>query len=442
MKEGSNPSLIDVAQLRVGMFVHLDGGWMSHPFPLSSFKIGSMAQIATIRSLGKQRIRWSPEKSDLPAPEPAALIGEDTVPADDAGDDAAGLAVVAREPVVAETPEAAAQRERRMALGAQRAALAVCERQFAEATRACKDITDLVGTDPQSAREQSERLAEAVVNKMISQEESCIQLLSDGAGDKASLHAVNVAVISLLMGKVFGLSEAEMIDLGVGAMLHDIGKIDLPERLRHREENFSTADMQGYQSHVACGVSLGKKMGLKPGAMLVIAQHHEHADGSGFPLKLNSDRLTTAARIVSLVNRYDNMCNPHVPSRALTPHEALSLLFAQGKSRFDTAILGAFIKMMGVYPPGSVVQLTDDRYAMVVSVNSNRPLKPRVTVHDPAVPPDDALVLDLEREPRLGIRRSLKPQQLPPDSLEYLAPRLRVAYYFEGVGEPQAEVHP
>ena len=104
-------------------------------------------------------------------------------------------------------------------------------------------------------------------------------------------------------------------------------------------------------------------MGLSPGATLVIAQHHEHADGSGFPLRLDSDRMTPAARIVSLVNRYDNLCNPHVPSRALTPHEALSLLFAQGKSQFDTAILGAFIKMMGVYPPGSVVQLTDDRYA-------------------------------------------------------------------------------
>jgi hypothetical protein len=172
-------------------------------------------------------------------------------------------------------------------------------------------------------------------------------------------------------------------------------------------------------------------MNLTPGATLVIAQHHEHADGSGFPLRLNSDRMSTASRIVSLVNRYDNMCNPHVPSRALTPHEALSLLFAQGKNRYDTAILGAFIKMMGVYPPGSVVQLTDDRYAMVVSVNSARPLKPRVLVHEAKVPRDEALVLNLETEPRLGIRRSLKPQQLSTESLEYLSPRPRVAYFFE-----------
>lgn len=436
MKEVSTPNLIDVTQLRVGMFVHLEGGWMSHPFPLSSFKIGSSAQIATIRSLGRPRVRWSPDRSDPIAVE--ALSMPDTIPADDAPD-----TVPAAEPLPAaalvESPEAAELRRRRETLAAQRASLQLCESQFAEATSACKKVFSLVSTQPQQAREQSEALSRAFVDKMIGQQEMCIRLLTEGAGDKASLHAVNVAIISLLMGKTFGLSAADMQDLGVGAMLHDVGKVELPERVRHREEHFTPAENQFYQEHVAHGVTIAKKMGLASGATLVIAQHHEHADGSGFPLKLNSDRMTTGARIVSLVNRYDNMCNPHVPSRALTPHEALSLLFAQGKNRYDTAILGAFIKMMGVYPPGSVVQLTDDRYAMVVSVNSSRPLKPRVMVHEPRVPRDEALVINLEHEPRLGIRRSLKPQQLPTESLDYLAPRTRVAYFFEPDAAPQEE---
>lgn len=430
MKEVPTPTLIDVAQLRIGMFVHLDGGWMSHPFPLSSFKIGSAAQIATIRSLGKQRVRWSPEKSDPAAVESLTHPGAedpsvpDTVPAE------------AQVPPIAESAEAQARRRHREALQAQREALQLCEAQFSEATTACKRASDIVLTQPQVAREQTEALAQAFVDKMIGQQDMCIRLLTEGAGDKASLHAVNVAVISLLMGKTFGLSAQEMVDLGVGAMLHDIGKIELPERVRHREEHFTPAENQFYQEHVAHGVTIAKKMGLAAGATLVIAQHHEHADGSGFPLRLNSDRMTIGSRIVSLINRYDNMCNPHVPSRALTPHEALSLLFAQGKNRYDTAILGGFIKMMGVYPPGSVVQLTDDRYAMVVSVNSSRPLKPRVMVHEPRVPRDEALLLNLELEPRLGIRRSLKPQQLPTESLDYLSPRTRVAYFFEPYAAP------
>jgi hypothetical protein len=87
--------------------------------------------------------------------------------------------------------------------------------------------------------------------------------------------------------------------------------------------------------------------------------------------------------------------------------------------------------MMGVYPAGSTVQLTDDRYAMVVGVNSTRPLKPRVLVHEPKVPRDEALIVDLESTQGIGIRRSIRPAQLPVPSLEYLAPRPRIAYFFE-----------
>jgi putative nucleotidyltransferase with HDIG domain len=268
---------------------------------------------------------------------------------------------------------------------------------------------------------------------MLGEQELCIRLLSDGAGDKASLHAMNVTVISLLMGRTFGLAEADMLDLGVGAMLHDMGKLDLPERVRHREDHFSGSELRYYEEHVAHGVNHARKMNLTPGATLVVAQHHEHADGSGFPNKLNMDRMSMGARIVALVNRFDGLCNPMLPSKSLTPHEALSLMFAQGRNRFDATMLNAFIRMMGVYPPGSTVQLTDDRYALVVSVNSARPLKPQVMVHEPSVKSEEALILNLEEMPDLGIRRSLKPMFMPRASLDYLSPRPRISYFFDSV---------
>ena len=102
-------------------------------------------------------------------------------------------------------------------------------------------------------------------------------------------------------------------------------------------------------------------------------------------------------------------------------------------------MLNSFIRMMGVYPAGSVVQLTDERYALVMSVNSTRPLKPNVLVHDPQLPREEALHLNLMATPDLGIRRSLKPLQLPPTTLEYLAPRPRVAYFFEAARIEVAE---
>ena len=254
------------------------------------------------------------------------------------------------------------------------------------------------------------------------------------------MHAMNVGIISLLMGRCFGFDAEEMQDLGVGAMLHDVGKIELPARLRHREDNFSPNELRVYEEHVEMGLVQARRMGLSAGASAVIAQHHEHADGSGFPGKLNSDRMTMAARIVALVNRYDNLCNPHLLARALTPHESLSLLFAQGRSKYDTSILGAFIKMMGVYPPGSTVQLTDDRYALVVAVNSSRPLKPNVLVHDAAVPRAEALVLDLESVSGLGIRRSVRAcSSCRRRSPTTWASSSRVSYFFEPAGAVEDE---
>ena len=408
---------VAVQDLKVGMYIHLDLGWMSHPFPLSSFRITTADQIATIRGLGVDRVRWVPEKSE---PDPAEVAAA-----------AARAAAAAAAAAPAETTEQAAARRRREQLAAQRAALNLAERQYGEAGRAWREAFDSVGGRPTDAREKTESLTRALLDKMLVDGEMCIRLLTHGAGDRATAHALNVAVISLLMGRTFGMSADEMLDLGVGALMHDVGKLDVVDRLRHLDDAFTSAEINAYREHVANGVAQGKRMGLAAGAMLVLAQHHEHADGSGFPLKLGSERMSTGARIVALVNRYDNLCNPAVLSRALTPHEALSMLFAQSRTKYDATILNAFIRMMGVYPAGSVVQLTDDRYAMVVGVNSSRPLKPRVLVHDARGARDEALLLDLEANPDLGIRRSLAPNKLPPAALEFLSPRPRVAYFFE-----------
>ena len=419
MKAVPQHEWIDVQALRVGMFVHLDGGWMSHPFPLSQFRIASPEQIATIRTLGLHQVRWDPAQSLLPAANDAQAVAAPPVP----------VAVPGAAEHQADESDAAARHRR--ALARQDESLRLCERQFAEAGRELRLATALIGGRPRQAREHAEALTSALVSKMIGAQELCVQLLSDQAGDKASMHAMNVTVIALLMGRSFGLPEAEMLDLGVGAMLHDIGKLDLPERLRAMDERFTPSELKFYAEHVGHGLTQARRMGLTAGAAQVIAQHHEHADGSGFPHGLTTERMSAAARIVALVNRYDNLCNPKFPAQAQTPHEALAMLFAQDRARIDTSILGAFIKMMGVYPPGSVVQLTDDRYAMVVSVNTSRPLKPNVLVYAPDVPREEALVLSLEAQPGVGIRRSVKPPQLPPQALEYLSPRQRVAYFFE-----------
>ncbi|MCY7314904.1 MAG: DUF3391 domain-containing protein [Rubrivivax sp.] len=414
-------STIAVEDLCVGMFVQLEGGWLSHPFPLSSFRIVTVEQIATIRGLGLKHQKWVPEKS--------ALQGDTAALQPPAPGASASVTDCTADPAL---------QQHREALLAQRAAVQRCERQHAEAAKAWRDASDSVGARPQAAGRSTEQLTRAILDKMLGADDIGIRLVG-GGGDRAATHALNVAVISMLIGRTLGMAEADMLDMGSGALMHDIGKLEVADRFRHADEGLNASELKAYRDHVDKGLLLGQKMALSPGALQVLLQHHEQADGSGFPHQLRSERTTTAARVVALVNRYDNLCNPQAQVPALTPHEAVSMLFSQGPQRFDAAVLNAFIRMMGVYPAGSLVQLTDDRFAMVIGVNSSRPLKPRVLVHDARVQRNDALVLDLETAPDLGIRRSLPAAKVPHAALDYLGPRPRVNYYFEPLQHAAAE---
>ncbi|MBC3875963.1 HD-GYP domain-containing protein [Undibacterium flavidum] len=411
-----NSHFISPAELQIGMYIYLDIGWMDHPFPVNSFEVRNQDQINKLRDLGLQKIRYAPEKSHV-----ESVVIAPTV-----------VAVKTTN----ETPEELAAKQRRALLHQQQASLMQCEKQFGQATQEFKHLTEIVHAQPLLARDSATQLVRGMLEGILNAEESAIRLLSEKAGEKTALHSVNVTLISLLLGKALELPKDDMLELGIGALLHDVGKMELPDRLRWLDDQSSPAERQLYQSHVAHGVNIARKLQLSPNATILIAQHHEYADGSGYPGHIHVEKMTGLSRIISLVNRFDNLCNPSNVAHAVTPHEALSQLFTKNKTQSDTATLTAFIKMMGIYPPGSVVQLSDERYALVVSVNSSRPIKPKVVIHDPHIPREDALVINLEHETQIGIRRSLKPIQLPKAAYDYLSPRKRLCYFFERASDP------
>lgn len=413
---------VKVQELRVGMFVHIDLGWMDHPFPLNKFRISTPDQIGVIRSLGLQQVSVDRPRSApglFDAPEAPAVSQEAAAPPGPAVDEAA-----------LRTREQAQQR--RAQLQSQNASLARCDRRFSESVRAWKQAFSRVQREPEAAAAQCKALVDGFLSEMAGGGETYIRLLSESAGDGSALHALNVTVVSLLLGRALGLDAQTLEAVGMGALLHDVGKLALPERLRlHSGSKLTPLEERIAREHVSHGVQLGRTMGLGRAVLEVIAQHHELFNATGYPSKLEGSKMSQAARVVSLVNVYDNLCNPSNPALAMTPHETLSMIFAQMKPQFELATLNLFIRIMGVYPPGSVVQLNDERYALVVSVNASRPLKPRVVVHDPRVPRDDALVVDLQDQTEWSIRRSLHPRHLPRSALDYLSPRQHVCYFFE-----------
>ena len=404
------------------MYIRLELGWMRHPFPVSNFRVASEEQIAQLRELGLTEVRYVPDRSD---PEFLQRIDAATVQASDA---LAAETSIAGEPLEDTDPEA---QLRRAVLQEQSQILAVCEQRFIHATLQYIVIEQTVTEHPDQAGASGEALVAESVSQLLQNGESVIRLLSEGVGERNALHPVNVMVVCLLLGRSLGMTAEQLHDLGIAALVHDLGKLALPPNLRQVPAFAPLADRKHYESHVGKSVDLAQRMGFSDSVLTAISHHHEMADGSGFPSALAGAGIHRAAQVLSLVNQYDRMCNPAVGVDALTPHEALAIIFAQLKARFDSGVLAAFIRMMGVYPPGSVVQLVNDRYAIVVSVNSSRPLRPKVIVHDASIPKDQAQIIDLESRPDLGIRRSLKPVQLPRDALDYLSPRQRICYFFE-----------
>ena len=416
----SHDHTIGPDQLCIGMYVHLDLPWTSHPFTFSSFKIKSLEQVAAIQALGIQSLRYSPERSDsqpLPAPEAPPEAGS-SAPAPD--------------------PAAlAAKRERLERMAARQATVQACERALLSNSRAVKSITQNLFAKPKQAYEEAGALIGGIADSMLVDADVAIQLMADKVGgEDVYIHSLNVAILSMILGRELKAPPPALKLLGLGALLHDIGKSELPERVARKAGALTAAEQSVFQTHTSKGADMARTMEVAPEVRAIIEQHHEHADGTGYPRKLTGAQMTLLTRIVCLVNAYDNLCNPVDPKRALTPHEALSLIYGQRRAHFDPTVLTTFVRSVGIYPPGTVVALNNGTLGMVVSVNSSRPLKPTVLVYDPAVPKEGAIVVDLEQEPDVAVASTLRPQQLPAAVFDYLSPRKRTTYHFSTEGAP------
>ncbi|MBH9577198.1 HD-GYP domain-containing protein [Inhella proteolytica] len=407
-------------QLCIGLYVHLDLPWSAHPFTFSSFKIKDLGQIATLQSLGLERIRYSASKSDCA---PLALPPRTAEPA-------APPAMA-----LADDPALKLKRERLERMAAHHAKVAQCERELLSSGRAVKSITQNLFAKPKEAYAEASGLISGLAASMLVDADVAIQLMADKVGgEDVYHHSLNVAILSMVLARELKAPPAAMQVLGLGALLHDIGKADLPERVVRKSTPLTAAEAVVYQMHCEKGVAIAQAMGVGPEVRAIIEQHHECSDGSGYPKRLSGTQLGLLVRVVALVNAYDNLVNPLDPRRALTPHEAMSVIYGQRRAQFDNLVLTTFVRSVGIYPPGTVVNLSNGTLGMVLSVNSSRPLKPTVLVYDPAIPKDGAIVVNLEEEPEVSVATTVKPADLPADVFDYLSPRRRTTYFFNTEG--------
>lgn len=426
---------IDTQQLRVGLYVYLDLGWMDHPFAFSHFKLASDEQIATLRGLGLTKVRYSPERSDeavalavsartttLPTPEPA------------------GVAVVAPVPVSGKesSPVMRAKQALMANIRQRRETAERIERAFVATAQIIRDTERLIYSQPEVALAQTTQLVGRIADSILTAPDMVIQVMGEKpGGEEIYLHSLNVATLAMMVARELHLPKELVATLGVGALLHDIGKHEVPDRILKKTEPLSPAERHFFEQHPVYGAAMAQRMHLPAASLAIIAQHHEFHDGSGFPAQLKGESVGLLSRVVVITNHFDRLCNPPVLADALTPHEALSLMFARLQGKFDPSLLKVFIHCMGVYPPGTIVQLSNGVVGMVLSVNTQRPLKPVVLVYDASVPRDEAILLDMGTEATLHIGKTLRPAQVPREVLNYLSPRMHLSYYFDAAsGQP------
>ncbi len=418
---------IGIDDLRPGHYIALDIPWKNHPFLFSRFIITSRKDIATLRALGLKQIAIIPERCD------PKVMGE-------TGSMSAASAVEpSAEEATAEADELAqkAQWEDKQALIAR-------DNQFRKermqiATR-FQDTVKKVSTfakDLRSGPANAVQAAEGIVDDMVAAFEKTSEVLvnlvniSDG-NYTVYTHALNVTVLSVLLARYMDLEGDEVRSIGLGALVHDIGKMDLPPQLIAKTAKLTPAEDALLRTHPTKGIRLAEKIQiLAADVAAVIERHHEYLDGSGYPQGLKGKQLWLGVRIVAIANTYDNLCNPPDPANAVSPRDAMAVLYKNYQGKLDGDLVRAFIKAMGVYPPGTIVRLSNGNVGMVVSVDPNHLLRPRVILYNPEIPRWNAMMVDLREQVDLEIQEVMKPGECPPQLYEYLGIGERLGYFYE-----------
>lgn len=233
-----------------------------------------------------------------------------------------------------------------------------------------------------TASEAIAQKVEVIIEEVVSNPKVMVSLQEIRTKDEyLHLHAINVCVVSLLIGKKLGYNDTQLKHLALGAILHDVGKAQIDYDMTRYRDDYVDSEMKIYKEHVRLGYEIIKNM---PGGSLLAANvaltHHEHYDGTGFPLGRKNTGIHEYARIVAIANEYDNLLyNPSIVHKM--PHyEIIEVMVSRAYSWFDPDIIKVFRKSIAPYPVSSGVLLNDGRIGIVESLNEDLPSRPVVRI--------------------------------------------------------------
>lgn len=201
--------------------------------------------------------------------------------------------------------------------------------------------------------------------------------------DYTFAHSVNVAVLSIIIGTSLGYDTIKLRNLGLGALLHDIGKTKVPSEILNKKGRLNEEEFNEVKKHCEYGLDIireNRELSLL--SAHIAYQHHEQYNGCGYPRGIKGEEITEFARIVSVAHVYDALTSDRPYRRRILPHEAYEYIMTFSHTQFDHTIASHFLKHVAPYPNGTIVQLNTREKALVIDQNIDCLLRPIVRVYE------------------------------------------------------------
>lgn len=232
------------------------------------------------------------------------------------------------------------------------------------------------GIDTETARNLVTRLADQVIQNP----DALVWLTHLKSRDEyTATHCINVCILALTFGRCLGLDDKSLNRLGLGALLHDLGKMRVPDKILNKPGRLTKAEFEQMMRHPVEGhVMLKDDKHLDAESLHIVLHHHERLDGEGYPNGLVEADIPQLTRIASIVDVYDAITSDRCYHDGVAPAVGLENLFKWSRGNFDVSLLERFIKCVGIYPIGSVVKLNSGEIGIVVATDADRRLKPIV----------------------------------------------------------------
>ncbi len=353
---------VRAARLKPGMFIHdFDCSWLEVPFMRRSLPIKDELMIDKIIKHGIREVYIDTDKgldvADAPTREEVALAVEAAVEqlmTDEGGE---------RNP---DDPH---------------------RREMARAKTVRKEAEKVIGAvmrDVQEGKKINIAQVDAVVEGMIDSvfdNQSAMMCLSrlKRRDEYTFQHSVNVCIFMIAFCRAIGFDRAATTEVGVGALLHDVGKMKVPQDILNKPSRLTEEEFELMQSHVTHSYQvLKEEQGIPATAITVAFEHHERHDGTGYPLGLKGNKITRVGQMAAIVDVYDAITSDRCYHKGLDPAEALRKLYEWSEFHFCRELVQHFIKCVGVYPLGTMVRLESGYLAVVVRPANGSMVKPMV----------------------------------------------------------------